>query len=99
MTAPLVEMRGVSKAFGGVHAVERADFNLDAGEAVGLVGFVPSGIERDAFLDQPRGRIDFDDLIGYPGGHVNAGLAINTARSHPSCRRHEEPQLHHLAVT
>ena len=35
---PLVEMRGVNVAFGGVHAVEDVTIDLQAGEVVGLVG-------------------------------------------------------------
>ncbi|HET7082954.1 MAG TPA: ATP-binding cassette domain-containing protein [Candidatus Limnocylindria bacterium] len=37
-TPPLVELRDISVAFGGVHAVERATVTLKAGEVVGLVG-------------------------------------------------------------
>ena len=36
--APLVEMRGVSVAFGGVHAVRDVTIDLRRGEVVGLVG-------------------------------------------------------------
>ena len=39
----LVDMRGVSKAFGGVHAVEDVDFRLDRGEVVGLLGHNGAG--------------------------------------------------------
>lgn len=35
---PLVEMRDISVAFGGVHAVERVSVDLQAGEVIGLVG-------------------------------------------------------------
>jgi D-xylose transport system ATP-binding protein len=35
---PLVEMRDISVAFGGIHAVERATINLFAGEVMALVG-------------------------------------------------------------
>jgi len=34
----LLEARGVSKRFGGVHALERVDFRVDAGEVVALAG-------------------------------------------------------------
>jgi D-xylose transport system ATP-binding protein len=37
-SAPLVEMRNISIAFGGVHAVENVTVSLRAGEVVGLVG-------------------------------------------------------------
>ena len=36
--APLVEMRDISVAFGGVHAVEHATMTVREGEVVGLVG-------------------------------------------------------------
>ncbi|MBE7209624.1 MAG: sugar ABC transporter ATP-binding protein [Gluconacetobacter diazotrophicus] len=36
--APLLETRGLSKRFGGVHALEGVDFRLRAGEVVALAG-------------------------------------------------------------
>lgn len=36
--APVLEVRGLSKRFGGVHALERVDFTLRAGEVVALAG-------------------------------------------------------------
>ena len=36
--APLVEMRDINVAFGGVHAVRDVSIDLHAGEVVGLVG-------------------------------------------------------------
>ena len=35
---PIIEMRGINVAFGGVHAVRDATIDLHAGEVVGLVG-------------------------------------------------------------
>ncbi len=43
MTTPRVEMRGVRKSFGGVHAVEGVDFQVAAGEVVGLLGHNGAG--------------------------------------------------------
>jgi D-xylose transport system ATP-binding protein len=43
MTAPLVEMRGISKTFGGVHAVEGMSVELHRGEVVGLLGHNGAG--------------------------------------------------------
>jgi ABC-type sugar transport system, ATPase component len=37
-TAPIVEMRNIKIAFGGVHAVDNVSIDLHAGEVVGLVG-------------------------------------------------------------
>ncbi|MEJ1161603.1 ATP-binding cassette domain-containing protein [Prosthecomicrobium sp. N25] len=38
MTTPIVEMRGIEKSFGAVHALRNVHFRLDPGEVVGLVG-------------------------------------------------------------
>ena len=38
MSTPLVEMRDIKVAFGGVHAVDGVTVDLHAGEVVGLVG-------------------------------------------------------------
>src|SRR5712664_3193523 len=35
---PLLELRGIAKAFGGVVALDRVDFTLRTGEIHGLVG-------------------------------------------------------------
>ncbi len=38
MTAPLLEMRGIAKRFGGVPALSGVDFSARAGEVIGLIG-------------------------------------------------------------
>jgi len=43
MTAPLVEMQGIEKRFGGVRAVAGADLSLGAGEVVGVLGHNGAG--------------------------------------------------------
>lgn len=43
MTPPLVELRGISKTFGGVHALENVDVDLFAGEVVALLGHNGAG--------------------------------------------------------
>ena len=42
-TTPLVEMREISIAFGGIKAVDRASVDLHAGEVVGLLGHNGAG--------------------------------------------------------
>lgn len=42
-SAPLVELRGIHKAFGGVHAVEDVSLSLHAGEVVALLGHNGAG--------------------------------------------------------
>ena len=36
--APLLEMKGISKRFGGIQALDRVDFTLNAGEVMALAG-------------------------------------------------------------
>lgn len=43
MTAAIVQLRGLSKHFGGVHAVRDVDLELRAGEVVGLLGHNGAG--------------------------------------------------------
>lgn len=43
MSTPLVEMKNVSIAFGGVHAVDNVSIELHAGEVVGLLGHNGAG--------------------------------------------------------
>jgi D-xylose transport system ATP-binding protein len=43
MHHPLVELRGVSKAFGGVHAVEDVSLTLEPGEVVAVLGHNGAG--------------------------------------------------------
>ena len=38
MTVPLLEMRGISKSFGGVAALHGVDFSAAEGEVIGLIG-------------------------------------------------------------
>jgi ABC-type branched-subunit amino acid transport system ATPase component len=65
--APLLSARGITKTFGGVHAVEAVDFDVAVGEIVGLVGPNGSGkstllgcLSRDIPMDS--GQIAFDGI-------------------------------------
>jgi len=63
--APIVEMIGVHKWFGGVHALKGVDFNVRHGEIVGLIGDNGAGkstlIKILAGVYPPdKGRILFD---------------------------------------
>ncbi len=64
---PLLAARGITKSFGGVHAVDGVDFEVATGEIVGLVGPNGSGkstllgcLSRDIAMD--TGRVTFDGV-------------------------------------
>jgi len=55
----LIEMRGVSKRFGGVHAVERVDLALRAGEVVGVLGH--NGAGKSTLMKTLSGALPADE--------------------------------------
>ena len=71
MSRPLLETEALSKAFGGVKAIDRVDFSLQAGELRCLIG--PNGAGKSTFFKMltgqhrpTAGRILFDgqDVTG-----------------------------------
>jgi branched-chain amino acid transport system ATP-binding protein len=51
----LLEARGLTRAFGGLRAVEDVDFDLDAGEVHALIG--PNGAGKTTFVSLVSGRL------------------------------------------
>src|ERR1043165_458960 len=73
MSAPLVEVRNLTRQFGSVRAVDGLSFDLAAGEVVGLIGANGAGktttMRMLATLDVPdTGTIKVGglDIIEYP---------------------------------
>jgi branched-chain amino acid transport system ATP-binding protein len=73
--SPLLEVRGLSKRFGGVRAVDEVDFLADQGEIVGVIG--PNGAGKTTlfnivtgFYEPDVGEMRFD-------GHNLVGLKPN----------------------
>ena len=58
MTA-LLEARAVSRSFGHVRALDRADFDIDAGEVVGLIG--DNGAGKSTLIKALSGSLELDE--------------------------------------
>jgi D-xylose transport system ATP-binding protein len=81
--APLLQLEGISKQFGPVHALDRVDFAVNAGEVVGLVGDNGAGkstlVKTIAGINSPdQGTIRFEGKevsIHKPQDAVGLGIA------------------------
>jgi branched-chain amino acid transport system ATP-binding protein len=71
----LLEGRGVTKRFGGLHAVEDLDFSVATGEIVALIG--PNGAGKTTLVNVITGLLPID-----AGSIVFEGRAIDGLRAH-----------------
>ena len=58
-SAPLIEVNGLKKSFGGVHAVRDVSFGISPGEAVALVG--DNGAGKSTVLKMISGALHRDE--------------------------------------
>jgi branched-chain amino acid transport system permease protein len=70
--APVLNVRGLSVAFGGVHALTGVDLQVADGELVGLIG--PNGAGKTTFIDAITGFVSHSGDVELAGQDV-AGLA------------------------
>jgi ABC-type branched-subunit amino acid transport system ATPase component len=70
--APVLSVRGLSVAFGGVHALTDVDLRVADGELVGLIG--PNGAGKTTFIDAITGFVRHSGDVEL-AGHDLAGLA------------------------
>jgi ribose transport system ATP-binding protein len=69
MTARLLELRGIQKRFGGVHALKGVDFDLEAGEVHVLLG--ENGAGKSTLMGVLSGAVVPDEgIIWLDGNHV-----------------------------
>ncbi|TXH94965.1 MAG: ABC transporter ATP-binding protein [Pseudorhodobacter sp.] len=83
MAAVILQARGISRAFGGLRAVDGVDFVLQAGEIHALIG--PNGAGKTTFVSLLSGRLAPDsgkitlgeeDITNLPAhARVNKGIA------------------------
>lgn len=70
--APLIELRGVSKAFGSNIILDRVDLKIYAGEALVIIG--PSGTGKSTILQMIAGLMPIDSGAIYFKGKKRVGL-------------------------
>ena len=69
----LLRVRGLGKSFGGVHAVDGIDFDLDAGELLALIG--PNGAGKSSTFNMLNGQLRADRGSAMLGDHELLGLS------------------------
>ncbi|BAU10173.1 ABC transporter related [Leptolyngbya sp. NIES-3755] len=72
MAEPLIELKGVSKNFGGNQVLDRADLAIYPGEALAVIG--PSGTGKSTVLRIIAGLLAPDEGEVYIGGKRRKGL-------------------------
>ncbi|MGG6270580.1 ABC transporter ATP-binding protein [Leptolyngbya sp. AN03gr2] len=72
MVEPLIELKGVSKNFGGNQVLDRADLTIYPGEALAVIG--PSGTGKSTVLRIIAGLIAPDEGEVFIGGKRRKGL-------------------------
>ncbi len=91
MSEVLLEAKGVSKRFGGVHALERVDFQVRAGEVVALAG--DNGAGKSTLIKIISGVFQPDD-----GGLLFEGAPVTFTNPQESRARGIETIYQDLAL-
>jgi ABC-type branched-subunit amino acid transport system ATPase component/ABC-type branched-subunit amino acid transport system permease subunit len=78
-TGTLLEVRGLSRSFGGLRAVQDVSFNVEAGEILGIIG--PNGAGKTTLFNLLNGVIAADT-----GRAALAGVSLLGRSVHQVCR-------------
>ncbi|MBV9336541.1 MAG: ATP-binding cassette domain-containing protein [Solirubrobacterales bacterium] len=75
---PVLAVRNLSVAFGGVHALEQVDLEVREGELVGLIG--PNGAGKTTLIDAVTGFVPFTGRVELDGQDISSLSAHQRAR-------------------
>ena len=100
--APLLELHGVSKSFGGLRVIQNLDLTVEEGEIVSLIG--PNGAGKTTVFNLVTGvygpdegtiRLAGEDIVGLPPHRIATMGAARTlgwaARRRPRSARYGLP--------
>jgi branched-chain amino acid transport system ATP-binding protein len=87
---PLVEVTGLSKSFGGVHAVQGVDFRLNRGEVLGVIG--PNGAGKSTTIAMLSGALVADEGVVRIGGEDATSASASERARMGIGRTHQIPQ-------
>ena len=103
MSAPLLEVAGLTKRFGGLVAVKNISFSVAPGEILGLIG--PNGSGKSTVMKSIMGivrpnagsvRVDGVEVAGWPTHRIaRQGVGIVFQHSHPLPR---QTVLEHIEI-
>jgi branched-chain amino acid transport system ATP-binding protein len=75
---PVLEARGVSVSFGGVHALVDVDLRLEPGQLLGLIG--PNGAGKTTFIDAITGFVRYRGSVLLDGRDLSGEAPHERAR-------------------
>jgi branched-chain amino acid transport system ATP-binding protein len=90
-TLPLLSAKGISKRFGGVHALSDVDFTINRGEIYGLIG--PNGAGKTSLFNVLTGIYAADGGTFEFDGLSLAGLKPNDVAARGIARTFQNIRL------
>ncbi|HEY2258220.1 MAG TPA: branched-chain amino acid ABC transporter permease/ATP-binding protein [Solirubrobacteraceae bacterium] len=75
---PVLRVRGLSVAFGGVHALSDVDLEVGEGELVGLIG--PNGAGKTTLIDAVTGFVKCGGVVELDGRNIEKLASYERAR-------------------
>jgi branched-chain amino acid transport system permease protein len=89
---PIVEVQGLSKSFGGIHAVQDLNLTLEEGSVTGLIG--PNGAGKTTIFNLLTGAIRPDTGTVRLRSHDITGWSLNRVANHGMVRSFQDVRVY-----